>query len=257
MKKTRLLIGLALAFVMAFSVVCLTGCGDPFAEQSADITAHFEDGGFTVDSLDINDIGDRYITELLTPDPTKTDAFIADFMEGGGDLFYECKYKTDEGQDGVIKASSIKVDGTKYRQQDGDVYRAAIRVYPPYVEEDMPENGKIFENNFDSRPTYIKVSNPNDVAYVIKFKDKDGNLKISFFVAPKSDVTTYMGTGEYYMSYATGETWYGYEDLFGGKTYYCKDDEAWKFTSSQYWTLELKKTENGNVHVDPLDPGEF
>lgn len=257
MKKTRLIIGLALAFVMAFSVVCLTGCGDPYAEQNEEIVAHFMDGGFEVDSLTINDSGDKYDTVLTTPDKSKTGEFIAEYMEGGGDLFYQCKYKNDEGNDAVIEAGSVQIDGCEYTQKDDAIYKGAIRVYPAYVEEDMPENGKIFENNFGSRPTYIKVTNPNDDAYVIKFKDKDGKLMISFFVAPNSDVTTYMGTGDYYLSYATGSKWYGYDDLFGGSTVCCKDDEVWQFTSSQYWTLQLQKTEDGNVHVDPMDAGDF
>ncbi|MCQ2547016.1 MAG: hypothetical protein MJ161_05675 [Clostridia bacterium] len=257
MKKTKTLIGVLLAFVMTFSVVCLTGCGDPFADQQAEITAQFEDGGFTVDSLTINENGDKYDAELSTPDSDKSDEFIAEFMRDGGELFYECKYKTDEGKDAVIEGRIIKVDGKDYILKDGLVYRGAIRIFPPYVEEDMPENGKIFENNFSSRPTYIEVTNPNEEAYVIKFKDKNDKVMISFFVAPKSEVTTYMGTGDYYLSYATGKTWYGYEDLFGGETYYCKDKEAWHFESSKYWTLELQQVKDGNVHTEPIQGDEF
>lgn len=124
------------------------------------------------------------------------------------------------------------------------------------TEQTMPENGYVFYSGFSYAPSSIAVENPTDYAYYIKFVDSEDNTVVAFFVSPQSNVEIPMGSGDFYLKYTCGTTWYG-EDNYFGNTTYCEDDEAWTFSSQAGWTLTLQETATGNLHVEYISAEEF
>ena len=67
--------------------------------------------------------------------------------------------------------------------------------------------------------------------------------------------------GTYEVRYASGDTWYGYEYLFGPETSYSKADKAFtfEFDGNQIsgYTITLYKVTNGNLSTKKIRPNEF
>lgn len=67
--------------------------------------------------------------------------------------------------------------------------------------------------------------------------------------------------GNYEFRYAAGDTWYGYEHLFGPATGYSKADKLFDFRDTGYevsgYTVTLYKVPNGNLHTSSIRANEF
>lgn len=84
---------------------------------------------------------------------------------------------------------------------------------------------------------------------------------MSFFVRAGETANVDVPLGEYTLYYATGETWYGPELVFGDETIYYKADETFDFYEEggyiNGWTVELYLQFDGNLSTDTIDPDEF
>lgn len=78
-----------------------------------------------------------------------------------------------------------------------------------------------------------------------------------FYIRAGSTVDINVPLGEYRIYYATGESWYGEDDLFGEETVYAKCDDTFVFTESQGWTLQLYPVTYGNLDTDTISKKEF
>lgn len=98
--------------------------------------------------------------------------------------------------------------------------------------------------------------NTSSQSCVVKLKDSYGTDVISFFVRAHETVTVGLPGQFMYVYFASGETWYGENELFGEDTYYSMDDNGIDF--SQY-TMEytLYPVTNGNFSETPIDENEF
>ena len=67
--------------------------------------------------------------------------------------------------------------------------------------------------------------------------------------------------GTYEVRYASGESWYGYEYLFGPGTSYSKADKTFTFkvvgNQISGFTITLYKVSHGNLHTSTISPTEF
>ena len=81
------------------------------------------------------------------------------------------------------------------------------------------------------------------------------------FVRSGMTFETDVPLGKYEVYYATGDTWYGEEHLFGPDTQYYKCDGTFDFTedSEGYngWTLTLTAVSNGNLDTDSIPEFAF
>lgn len=85
--------------------------------------------------------------------------------------------------------------------------------------------------------------------------------EVRFFVRGGMTVEMDVPLGKYHVYYATGDTWYGEDHLFGTETQYYKCDGSFDFTSDSEgyngWTITLTAVYNGNLDTDTISAGEF
>lgn len=81
------------------------------------------------------------------------------------------------------------------------------------------------------------------------------------FIRSGESVNLFVPLGSYDLRYATGETWYGYEDLFGPTTAFFKTDSKMEFKQSgntfQGHTIELIPRANGNLQTSKINKNNF
>ena len=84
---------------------------------------------------------------------------------------------------------------------------------------------------------------------------------MQFYVHGESTIETQIPLGEYEIYYATGDTWYGEDDLFGEDTVYMKCDGTFLFSCDEYgsngWILTLTPVINGNLDTDEISEKDF
>ena len=82
-----------------------------------------------------------------------------------------------------------------------------------------------------------------------------------YYVRAGGTLSVDVPLGTYEIYYATGNTWYGRNNLFGPDTVYQKCEGSFSFTEdvSGYngWTLTLYPTFNGNMDTDIIDADDF
>lgn len=85
--------------------------------------------------------------------------------------------------------------------------------------------------------------------------------KIKFYIRGGESIELNLPLGIYEIYYATGQTWYGEECLFGIDTVYHKCEGTFAFTESEEdyngWIIELLPVENGNLATDIIDQSQF
>lgn len=163
--------------------------------------------------------------------------------------------------------SVSKEEFLEHRNEDGDTTEEATKpqqtATPALKPRTPPDNGYIvlpIGGYDDGGQLTIETQGPE--IYYIKLRDIHTNsIVLSFFVHGGSSVDVRIPFGEYEMSYACGETWYGYQYLFGKDTSYCKAEDTFVFErngdSATWWTVELYLQTNGNLSTEPIDPDDF
>lgn len=117
-----------------------------------------------------------------------------------------------------------------------------------------PANGTIL-SGVEGTDSELTV-NADSQDCVVKLKDASGNEVLSFYVRAYSSVTVGVPGQYLYTYFASGDTWYGEEYLFGEETSYSMDDEGTDFAeyTSEY---SLQPVVNGNFSTTPIDGNEF
>ena len=77
---------------------------------------------------------------------------------------------------------------------------------------------------------------------------------IKFYVHGESTIEIQIPWGEYRIYYATGENWYGDEDLFGEDTVYSKISKTFNFTNISEYELRIP---DGNLSIYKIEANEF
>lgn len=110
---------------------------------------------------------------------------------------------------------------------------------------------------FEIKPPY------DDSLYLVKLKNiRNPNIEYQIFVkGGRSPIEFNILCGTYSLSYATGSTWYGKNDLFGDKTRYYKSDESFRFYHDgrdvRGQSITLYTVPNGNLSVEEISSDEF
>ena len=129
----------------------------------------------------------------------------------------------------------------------------------------QPENRHIFEDTTGSGYGELTVNSGDTPLFVRIERVGDPGSYLTFYVRANSEATIHsLQDGEYYVIYATGDTWYGESELFGSETAAYQTDETISFTTSYYSTyieysivtLTLYSVPNGNLTKTPVDPGK-
>lgn len=119
-----------------------------------------------------------------------------------------------------------------------------------------PSTSQTLEGSQDYDGSTLKVTAPSNASCVVKLKTSDGETVLSFYVRAGETATAYVPYQKLYVFFATGETWYGREHLFGENTYYSKDDKIKDFYNYTY-EYTLTPVTNGNFQETPINANEF
>jgi len=103
---------------------------------------------------------------------------------------------------------------------------------PPFNEPvvALPDNGELVVKANYSLAAPFEVKSQTGQNYLVKLTDtKTGQDIMTVFVRGGDTVKTQAPFGQFVVKYAAGDTWYGYEHLFGPDTAYSKADETFYF----------------------------
>lgn len=129
----------------------------------------------------------------------------------------------------------------------------------------QPDNRHIFEDTTGNGYGELTVKAGDKPLYVRIERVGDSGSYLTFYVRADSEATIHsLEDGEYYVIYATGDTWYGESELFGNETAAYQTDSNISFTTSYYSTyieysivtLTLYAVADGNLTKSPVDPGK-
>jgi len=118
-----------------------------------------------------------------------------------------------------------------------------------------PTSGTILSGYRVTDGSELTISTSNH-SCVVKLKDSAGVTKMSFYVRKNTKITMTVPSEYMYVYFASGETWYGYNHLFGEDTSYSKDDDLLDFNN---YTFEytLYPVTNGNFTETIISENEF
>lgn len=119
---------------------------------------------------------------------------------------------------------------------------------------------EIYTNQPRVAPFEIQTSGSG--YYLVKLvRTGTDDLLMTIFIHAGQSVTTEVPLGSYDVKYASGETWYGYEDLFGAETEYSKADSIFHFQDTGYqisgYTITLYQVTNGNLSTSEISASDF
>lgn len=120
----------------------------------------------------------------------------------------------------------------------------------------IPRSGDILSGSEYFDESELTITADSTSSCVVKLKTSDGVERLSFYVRAGDTVTVGVPAEFLYVYFASGDTWYGKNLLFGDETYYSMDDDVLDFT--QYtWEYTLYPVNSGNFSETPINPDDF
>lgn len=142
---------------------------------------------------------------------------------------------------------------------------APVSVEPPrisYPAQPLPANGAFEMFVSAERVAPFEIRTDRGANYLVKLVSVYNKTPVmAIFIRAGNTVTVDVPLGTYELRYATGETWYGYDHLFGPDTVCSKADEQLEFKQIGYqvsgYTVTLYEVPHGNLHTTRISPQEF
>jgi hypothetical protein len=158
---------------------------------------------------------------------------------------------------GLIAAIGANAELSRYTPRP-----APSVVMPSYPEQSMPYSGAIRTWTSAERIAPFEIKAAPGRHHVVKLVNAYTRAPVlTVFVRGGTTVQVEVPLGTYEVRYASGETWYGYEYLFGPQTSYSKADKTFTFqvigNQISGFTITLYKVPHGNLHTSPIQPTDF
>jgi len=136
---------------------------------------------------------------------------------------------------------------------------------------ELPANGEMhffaasedgqeaIETTPQSKKSAIEITVPSgEDYYLITLADPvTFQKKIVIFVYPGKTVLKEIPSGEYWLYYTCGETWYGFEDKFGSDAPRTRTEESDVFEDGYYWSYTLYAVSDGNLSTETVPPEAY
>lgn len=119
-----------------------------------------------------------------------------------------------------------------------------------------PLSGEILSGSESVDGSELTVTAGYSSSCVVKLKTASGVERLSFFVRAGDTVTICVPPEPLYIYFASGDSWYGKDRLFGKDTSYTMDDEILDFSQYNY-EYTFSPVVNGNFNDTPIDPDDF
>lgn len=142
-----------------------------------------------------------------------------------------------------------------------DKYDTSKNVYSP-LEQSLPYNGEIKNYFYSERIAPLNIKTSYGANYLVKLKGAYTKEPImTIFIIGGNEITINVPLGSFEITYASGNKWYGYDNLFGKETSYSKADEIFNFRDTGYkisgYTITLYRVSNGNLNTQNINPSQF
>jgi hypothetical protein len=137
------------------------------------------------------------------------------------------------------------------------------RVPKPVVpEQSLPTNGHVLEYGHIERVAPLEIQTQSGLNYLVKLVDaRTKSPVLTVFVVGGTTVNVDVPLGTYEVRYTCGDSWYGYQYLFGDSGSYSKADDLFAFTQSGSkvtgYTITLFPVEHGNLKTEYIAPTAF
>ena len=126
-----------------------------------------------------------------------------------------------------------------------------------------PSNGYTYHDDISGGYGELTIKNGSSPA-VIKVESTSGKYML-FYIKADSNVTVNIKDGDYYVKYASGDTWYSWGDLFGPYTSYTVADEMLEMETTYYsssisyttYEITLYRVAGGNLTTTSISEDEF
>ncbi|HXG33875.1 MAG TPA: DnaJ domain-containing protein [Bryobacteraceae bacterium] len=133
---------------------------------------------------------------------------------------------------------------------------------PSIPEKPLPRNGHVWSFTALERVAPFEIRAARGRHYVVKLVDAfTGTPVLTVFVYSGTSVSIDVPLGTFEVRYASGESWYGDEYLFGPNTEYRKADRTFTFevVGNQVtgFTITLYGVPHGNLPTSAIEPAEF
>lgn len=139
-------------------------------------------------------------------------------------------------------------------------YNQVTTTQHEYVMHIEPKSGQLFlgkklDPDYDDCSS-LTIKASSDESCVVKLKDIYGDVWMSFYVRAGDKVTVGVPRETLRVFFASGDIWYGYNDLFGEYTSYSKDSSVCNFEEYTY-EYTLYPVSSGNFSETPISADEF
>ena len=150
--------------------------------------------------------------------------------------------------------------------------RPTARQTTTYPAQVLPGNGAVLTYTTRECIAPLEIRASPDSHYLVTLADNYSNPKepiMAIFVRCGMTANVDVPLGNYEFCYASGDTWYGYKDLFGPNTGYSKADKVLDFQRTEHQvtggteyqvtghTVTLYKVINGNLPTSPISADYF
>ncbi len=142
-----------------------------------------------------------------------------------------------------------------------DKYDTSKNVYSP-PEQTLPYNGEIKNYSYAEKIAPLNIKTSYGANYLVKLKGAYTKEPImTIFIRGGNEITINVPLGSFELTYASGNKWYGYDNLFGKETLYSKADEIFNFRDTGYeisgYTITLYRVSNGNLNTQNISQSQF
>jgi hypothetical protein len=132
----------------------------------------------------------------------------------------------------------------------------------PVSEIALPASGELRSFTGQERIAPLEIRAAQGSHYFVKLVDTSTQTAVlTLFVRGGNTEKVDVPLGTYELRYASGEKWYGYEQLFGKDTSYSKADNTFRFhvdnDSVNGYTVTLYRVANGNLRTSRIGRAEF
>ena len=148
---------------------------------------------------------------------------------------------------------------------DNGKSEAALSKLMSTISKLRPANGKVISGNCRGGYCQLIVKSGDTDVYVKLQNVNDPSKTLVFYVRKNEQAKINIKNGTYTFKYATGDTWYGTEELFGENTVYSQADTTLSFSTSmdgryiyyQTRTITLYKVAGGNMSTKTIGKNDF
>lgn len=134
---------------------------------------------------------------------------------------------------------------------------------PNLVAEPRPQSG-VYAENLEGKKAIapLEIESQAGADYYVKVVNTANNVDtLAIYIRGGETIEVDVPLGNYEIRYASGNTWYGVDSMFGSETSFNKANELFPFVQTDYqisgYTITLYQVVDGNLQTISIDESEF